>query len=366
MRKLLIYTDAPFFAGCEIVLENILAYDEGAKNYDVVFYYRGNSRYTGDLIRRGVIRENTKPIFVMTNDSARHAINRIIANPLLNKVLRVPFFVVEQTRIYSLFNYLRFLWILEKENPDVVHVNNGGYPAAESCRIMLLASDRAKISRTILTVNNISYPQKGMIDRLMDSKISRSIDYYVTASRAASKALISERKFDLNKARVIPNTCLYDWKEKTIQKCLRSEFGLDDRTFLIGSAGLLTKRKGYHVLVEAASKIMDLDGWKVYVFGDGEERKKLEGMIEHYGLNERVFLPGHRDNIADYVADLDVFVLPSTNNEDLPYVVSEAMLLERPIIGTYVAGIPEQVDDGVNGYLLIREMQTSWQGRYER
>ncbi len=52
------------------------------------------------------------------------------------------------------------------------------------------------------------------------------------------------------------------------------------------------------------------------------------------------------------ILDADVLIHPSVSNEDLPNVISEAMALSLPIIGTRVAGIPDQVIDGVNGLLV--------------
>jgi glycosyltransferase involved in cell wall biosynthesis len=48
----------------------------------------------------------------------------------------------------------------------------------------------------------------------------------------------------------------------------------------------------------------------------------------------------------------DLFIHPSVSNEDLPNVISEAMALGKPIIGSRLAGIPEQIEDGVTGLLF--------------
>jgi glycosyltransferase involved in cell wall biosynthesis len=49
---------------------------------------------------------------------------------------------------------------------------------------------------------------------------------------------------------------------------------------------------------------------------------------------------------------LDVLVFPSIANEDFPNVVLEAMSMGKPVIASRIAGTPEQVEDGVTGWLL--------------
>ena len=56
--------------------------------------------------------------------------------------------------------------------------------------------------------------------------------------------------------------------------------------------------------------------------------------------------------LLDYTKDFDLFVLPSIEDEDLPYVILEAMMLGKPVIGTRVAGIPEQIEHGETGLLV--------------
>jgi len=57
-------------------------------------------------------------------------------------------------------------------------------------------------------------------------------------------------------------------------------------------------------------------------------------------------------NIFDIINIFDVFILPSVEYEDFPNVILEAMSLGKPIIGTNVAGIPEQIENGVNGFVV--------------
>jgi len=79
---------------------------------------------------------------------------------------------------------------------------------------------------------------------------------------------------------------------------------------------------------------------------------RLENKIKNHGLEKTVILPGYKNNMLQYMKDFDVFICPSVADEDFPYVILEAMLLGKPIIGTSIAGIPEQVLDQKNGLII--------------
>ena len=92
--------------------------------------------------------------------------------------------------------------------------------------------------------------------------------------------------------------------------------------------------------------------WQIYIFGEGDQRELLEKMISKYNLQEYIFLPGFKNNIHAYVSSLDIFVLPTVGTEDMPNAINEAMLMSKPIVASATSGIPEQIDDGYNGYLV--------------
>jgi glycosyltransferase involved in cell wall biosynthesis len=87
--------------------------------------------------------------------------------------------------------------------------------------------------------------------------------------------------------------------------------------------------------------------------GDGPMRALLEEQIRRLGLESRVRITGYLSNdaVRREMLAARVLALPSFA-EGLPVVLMEALALGRPVISTYVAGIPELVEDGVNGWLV--------------
>lgn len=100
------------------------------------------------------------------------------------------------------------------------------------------------------------------------------------------------------------------------------------------------------LLIEAVSQLVkegvDL---KLTLVGDGESRTAIESAIVTAQLEEVITITGWVSSsyIRDYLLDAKVKVLPSFA-EGLPVVLMEALALRRPVISTYIAGIPELVE----------------------
>src|ERR1700722_1112026 len=89
------------------------------------------------------------------------------------------------------------------------------------------------------------------------------------------------------------------------------------------------------------------------VGGDGPLRAALEDRVRVLGLGDRVRITGwlSGEAVRQELLDARLMVLPSFA-EGLPVVLMEALALGRPVVSTYIAGIPELVENGVNGFLV--------------
>ena len=118
--------------------------------------------------------------------------------------------------------------------------------------------------------------------------------------------------------------------------------------------GRLCEQKGQLLLLEAARQLrMNRIDFQLVLAGDGEMRTELESRIKDYELSDHVSITGWISSAAvrDQLLAARALVLPSFA-EGLPVVIMEAMALRRPVISTYVAGIPELVIPDENGWLV--------------
>jgi glycosyltransferase involved in cell wall biosynthesis len=121
--------------------------------------------------------------------------------------------------------------------------------------------------------------------------------------------------------------------------------------------GRLRTRKAVAVLVEAfAAVVRERPQARLVLLGDGEQRAALEAQIARLGLGAAVDLAGAvpRAATADWLRRADVFCLPSTY-EGFPLAILEAMAEGLPVVATRVAGVPEAVEDGASGLLVVPE-----------
>jgi glycosyltransferase involved in cell wall biosynthesis len=108
-----------------------------------------------------------------------------------------------------------------------------------------------------------------------------------------------------------------------------------NHTELIGAVKLL-KERGYNV--------------KLSLYGDGEERARIEQCIVQNQLQESVILYGFCDNVAPYLHESDLFVLPSLY-EGISLSIAEAMGTGLPVVASNVGGNPDMITDGEDGLL---------------
>jgi glycosyltransferase involved in cell wall biosynthesis len=118
--------------------------------------------------------------------------------------------------------------------------------------------------------------------------------------------------------------------------------------------GRLHEQKGQFVLLDAAKRLQERGiPFELVLAGDGPLRPVIEARIAELGLSERVTITGWIDEngVKRELHAARALVLPSFA-EGLPVVIMEAFALGRPVLSTYVAGIPELVRPGENGWLF--------------
>ena len=118
--------------------------------------------------------------------------------------------------------------------------------------------------------------------------------------------------------------------------------------------GRLCEQKGQLLLVEAAHQVVRQGvPLELVLAGDGEMRAEIERLVDARGLRAQVRITGWLSGaqVRDEIVAARALVLPSFA-EGLPVVIMEAMALRRPVISTFVAGIPELVRAGESGWLF--------------
>jgi glycosyltransferase involved in cell wall biosynthesis len=276
------------------------------------------------------------------------------------KMMKLALGVIRKIVFYPVFflQTIKLALLLLKIKPDILHINGGGYPAALSTRAAVLAGRISRVSSIIYFSNNLAVPYNS-IQRLfeypIDLIVRNSVDLFLTGSLSAKSELMEVIKAEEFRFKTINNGI-----NPTV--ALEPSLGLnqksvDDSKLLVGIVAVLEPRKGHLDLLESLrqlrdSGVIDSENFTLRIAGEGWLKGQIEQEIEHKGLANLVELVGEIENVYSFISELDILVLPSTNQEDFPNVILEAMAMSKPVIGTNVGGIPEQVMHGITGYLI--------------
>jgi glycosyltransferase involved in cell wall biosynthesis len=129
------------------------------------------------------------------------------------------------------------------------------------------------------------------------------------------------------------------------RRAIRSRWGFDDRDFVVGHMGAFTAEKGQDVAVEAAALLQPrMPHLRMVLAGDGPLRKSLQ-------TNALVLFPGHVSCRAEFLAALDLFIMPS-RSEAWGLAALEAMAHGIPVVASRVGGLPEMIESNENGWLV--------------
>lgn len=157
------------------------------------------------------------------------------------------------------------------------------------------------------------------------------------------------------RARVVPYGVDVDaFAPRADAALVRRTLGVADHEFFVLALGRLVEKKGFGFLVDAAAR---MSGVRVVIAGEGDLREALAARAREQGA--AVHLPGslERGRLARALAAADAVAVPSIvdaagNVDGLPNALLEALAAGRPVVATRVAGIPDVVEDGVNGLLV--------------
>ncbi len=165
----------------------------------------------------------------------------------------------------------------------------------------------------------------------VSSSIARTIEHHYPEINCR---IVPDAHADMLTGRDTSANVLEKWNGKTI----------------IGHIGALRHDdKGQGTIIEAARRLQDSQPNLHFVLlGDGKDDHEFRRAAE--GLHNLEFV-GFVDNVADYLAAFDIFVYPSLR-EGLGSSLLDAMQFGLPIVATRVGGIPELVEDQVNGLLI--------------
>ncbi|MDR1975632.1 MAG: glycosyltransferase [Campylobacteraceae bacterium] len=231
--------------------------------------------------------------------------------------------------------------IIRKIKPDIIHSH------------MVHANLMARIVRPLLGIKTVlictahNKNEGGKLRmlayRLTDflANISTNVSEEAVDAFIAKKATKRGRMIAMHNG-IDTDKFLFDKNER---EKLRVEQQILKHTKVLIAVGRITEAKDYPNLLQAYSKLKEIDT-VLWIVGDGDKNYKyfLEKMVDELGIRDRVFFLGLRNDISALLSAADIFIL-SSEWEGFGLVVAEAMSCERVVVATDSGGVKEVLGD---------------------
>jgi glycosyltransferase involved in cell wall biosynthesis len=183
------------------------------------------------------------------------------------------------------------------------------------------------------------------------SLINRIVCISEEIKRVMLKCGINEDKLTVIRSGVDINK--FDKIEPDVS--FRENYGIPKDYTIIGTVAALTGHKDYPNLLKAASEVLKkIQNVTFVAVGDGKNENEIKKLHSELKLGEKFIFAGYQKKIGKYLKAFDIFVLAS-KKEGLGTSVLDALSIGIPVIATNAGGIPEMIENGVNGILVSKQ-----------
>ena len=237
---------------------------------------------------------------------------------------------------------------VSKNNLDVIHTHS----SVDSW----LGGVVGKLSGVpVVRTRHVSLPVNDFFpNHLLYSYIPQKI---LTSGNMISDIVKQVRCVDSNKVVSVPaGVDIRKFDSEISGEKIREELKVNSNQILIGKIGVIRGWKGHNYFLEAIPLILKkIPNARFVIVGDGPGFKEIKSKVNLARIDNKVDLLGHREDIPEIMAALDVQVLASFAGEGTPQVIPQAFAMKTPVVATKIASIPDLLGQGERGVLIEPE-----------
>lgn len=239
--------------------------------------------------------------------------------------------------------------VIRRLNPDIVHAHDA-HGVAMASLALSLGSPSAKGGPvpSLVAARRVDFHLRG---NSFSRWKHRQVDCYIAASDAIRRMLVADG-VPAGRTVTVHDGIDVDHVTAAPAVNVHEAFWLPHGAPIVGNVGALVPHKGQRHLIEAAHiVIQQMPDARFIILGEGELRAQLEHQVREYHLEKHVLLPGFRTDVLGCIKGFDLFAMSSIT-EGLGTSLLDAMACSKAIVATRAGGIPEIVEDEVNGVLV--------------
>jgi len=301
---------------------------------DTQMSWRGGERQALELMK-GLSRLGHRNVLICKESSeiSRRALNAGI--DVVHLPLKGEWDVLSAYRIRA---------YVKKEGIDIVHAHTSHAHTLGLMAVCGLSSCKLVVSR------RVDFHVDGYLSRKL--KYGGAVDRIITVSDAVKRVLVED---GVDKARIETIRSGFITGEFTgeyTRDDLRRELGIPGGAVVIATVAALVPHKSHNDLLKAAHLVVRKHPEVLFLLaGEGELRASIEKNIVNLGLEKSVILLGFVEDIEKVYRAADIFAI-SSREEGLCTSILDAMYFGLPVVATSAGGIPELVQDEVNGLIV--------------
>lgn len=283
-------------------------------------------------------------------NKSKFEINLIVFNNNKSKYFKyipqnIKVYDLHKTRVrYGLFELYN---LIKKIKPDLIFstLTQINLPLAFFKKFFF--NDIKFIAReaNIVSYNLNRYKLK-WIWKILYKNLYKFFDVIICISQTQSLDLINNFNISRNKIKVIYNFVSVKTENINYDYNINKYFNDSKCTYFI-AIGSLSIQKRFDRLIDSFNLIKE-SNFKLYIFGKGPLKSKLDRKIKNYNLNSKIKLMGYDDNVYKWLEKSDFFLI-SSDYEGLGSVLIESIYFQIPVLAYPIKGISEEILKDIDG-----------------
>ncbi len=255
------------------------------------------------------------------------------------------YFPLTMKQSFNLLTLFSLIKIIKSSQPDILHSHSSIDSWLVAIAGTLLEIPIIRSRHVMITIRN------HIFNRWLYAKAPKQV---LASGRGIVKTVSKDTGISADKIISIPAGV--DLKRFDFQisgEKIRAALGLEPHQPLIGIVAVIRSWKGHEYFVDAVPLVLEKNPEARFVIvGDGPAYERIHSKVQKQGLEKLIFMLGHREDIPEIMAALDIHCVASFDVEGTTQVIPQAFAMKTPVVATRMDSITPMLGNGEWGILV--------------